>query len=48
MPYSIKKFDGKYYVVNIKSGKRKNKVGYKTREEAEKLKDALEINVEDA
>ena len=48
MPYSIKTFDGKYYVVNRKTGKRKNKAGYKTRKEAEKLLAALKINVEDA
>ena len=48
MPFVIKKFDGKYYVVNRKTGKRKNKVGYKTIKSARKLLAALKINVEDA
>lgn len=48
MPYVVKEFDKKYYVVNKKTGKRKNKVGYKTMKEALKLLAALRANVEDA
>ena len=48
VPYVIKKFDKKYYIVNRKTGKRKNKVGYKTMKEALKILAALRANVEEA
>ena len=48
MPYTIKKFDRKYYVVNKNTGKRKNKAGYKTMKEAQKLLGALKVHVGDA
>ncbi len=40
MPYVIKEFAKKYYIVNKKSGKRKNKDGY------DSMKEALEILAE--
>jgi len=45
--YSIKKIDGKWYVVNAE-GHKKNKDGYDTRQEALDLQAALYVNVDGA
>jgi hypothetical protein len=47
MPFVIKKFGGKYFVINEKSGKRKNKTGYDTRKEAEAFKRVLDSKIKD-
>ena len=48
MPYVIKEFDKKYYIVNRKTGKRKNKVGYDNMKEALEALVELRANVEEA
>jgi len=48
LPYKIVKQGSLYFVINTKTGKRKNKKGYRSKKEAQELLAALKINVEDA
>jgi hypothetical protein len=47
MPFKIVKDGDKYFVVNEKTGKRKNKVGYRKRSDAVAYQRALYANTKD-